>query len=330
LSFIIKSKFYNFVLSHIKFWERLISPLTFFAGVYVKILLSIPPEKLLYTYNYFIRKGWLPLPFHYFQPIFKVSNLPKNYEEIESPLIGIDLDASSQLALLKNFNYNAELETIPLNKPKDYEPYYRNQNFRSGDAEILYSMIRYYKPKRIIEIGSGYSTMFMLRAIKQNEKYSGSGTELICIEPFERPWLEKLEINIIRKPVEQLDLTLFKNLSEKDFLFIDSSHVIRTHGDVVFEYLNIIPSLQKGVIVHCHDIFLPKDYPLKYISEYKYFWNEQYLLQALLSNSSKYKTLLALKYLSIHYRSCLEKCCPIFKNENEKEGPASFWFQVVG
>lgn len=281
------------------------------------------------SYNYFIRRNWLPLPFHYFQPIIKQDMLPQNYEQAEESLIGIDLDIGNQLALLSKFNYNTELEAIPLDKRQEYEPYYRNKNFRVGDAEILYSMIRYYKPKKIIEIGSGYSTMFMLSAIEQNKEESAIGTQLICIEPFERQWLQELEVTVIKERVERLDLNLFKQLSENDILFIDSSHVIRTKGDVVFEYLNIIPSLQKGVIVHSHDIFFPRDYPIKYIVEYKYFWNEQYILQAMLANSFRYKPLLALKFLSIHYRSYLDKSCPIFKKENEKEGPSSFWFQVV-
>ena len=255
--------------------------------------------------------------------------LPENYDQIENPLIGIDLEIDNQLLLLSKFSYNKELEDIPIEKKQPYEPYYRNHHFRSGDAEILYSMIRYYKPKKIIEIGSGDSTLFMLSAIKQNHKEAGSVTELICIEPFERPWLDELGVTVIRKPVESLDLDFFKQLSVNDILFIDSSHVTRTQGDVVFEYLSIIPSLQKGVIVHCHDIYLPRDYPLKYILEYKYFWNEQYLFQAMIANSAKYKPLLALKFLSCHYTQYFKKCCPIFTRENEKEGPASFWFQVA-
>ncbi len=140
----------------------------------------------------------------------------------------------------------------------------------------------------------------------------------------------KLGITIIREKVERLDLSLFKELSQNDILFIDSSHVIRTQGDVVFEYLNIIPSLAKGVIVHCHDIFLPREYPLFWIDGWKRFWNEQYLLQALLAYSTRYKPLLSLNFLAHNYRSDLEKCCPIFQRKKEKaKEPFSFWFQIM-
>jgi predicted O-methyltransferase YrrM len=323
LFFIIRPRQYTFI-------EILCLPITMFVTLYMKTFTRIFPAYLKFSYDLFARCDWLPVPFHYFQPIVRADMLPQNYEQTENALFGIDLNIKNQLDLLSKFDYNRELEAIALNEEEDhYKPYYRNKNFRSGDAEILYSMIRYYKPKRIIEIGSGFSTTFMLKAIEQNRKESSNKTELVCIEPFEQSWLEQLGINVIRKPVERLELSFFEQLSENDILFIDSSHVIRTRGDVVLEYLNIIPSLQKGVIVHCHDIFLPMDYPLKYIVEYRYFWNEQYILQALLSNSKRYKILLSLKFLAIHYKSEIEKCCPILKKENEKEGPASFWFQVV-
>jgi hypothetical protein len=268
--------------------------------------------------------------FHYYQPIIKLDMLPENYINIENELIGVDLDITSQLNLLGQFDYNEELKRIPLKKTEEYRPYYDNITFQSGDAEILYNMIRYYKPKKIIEIGSGESTKFARLAIEQNRRDTQNETEHICIEPFEQPWLEKLGITIIRQRVERLDLSLFRELSQNDILFIDSSHVIRTQGDVVFEYLNIIPSLAKGVIIHCHEIFFPREYPLIWIDGWKRFWNEQYLLQALLAHSSRYKPLLSLNFLAHHYRSDLEKCCPIFQGKKEKaREPFSFWFQVI-
>lgn len=307
----------------------MIFPITFFVGLYLRLFSMTGPEEIQLSYKWFTKCNWLPVWYHYYQPIIKENMLPKNYQQIEYPLIGIDLVVQSQLALLHKFHYNSELEAISLNETQDYQPYYRNRYFGIGDGEILYSIVRHYKPNRIIEIGSGYSTRFILRAAEKNKSESGASTEIICVEPFENKWLEELGVTVIRKRVEQIELSFFKKLSENDILFIDSSHVIRTHGDVVFEYLSIIPSLPKGVIVHAHDIFLPKGYPLSEITECKFFWNEQYLLQALLSYPSRYKTLLSLNYLSNHHRSDLEKCCPIFQRETEEHGPSSFWFQVM-
>jgi len=293
----------------------------------MKIFLKAPARLLPSSYKWLTNCGWLPISFHYFQPIIKRDMLPTTYEDLEDPLYGINLDENSQLQLLANFQYNSELEKISLMKKNVLEPYFNNPSFGPGDSEILYNMVRYFKPKRIIEIGSGESTKFVTLAINRNEKESGIKTEHICIEPYEQPWLEQFGIKIIRKRVEELELSIFTKLSNNDVLFIDSSHVIRTQGDVVYEYLKILPSLSKGVIIHSHDIFLPRDYPIEWIETRKWFWNEQYLLQALLSNSPRYKILLTLNYLYRKHKHNLANCCPILKNEGGN--PGSFWFKIA-
>jgi hypothetical protein len=321
----------KFILKNIEGLEILSLPATFLIGLYMKFFTRVPPIYLPRSYKWFTKCNWLPVRFHYYQPIIKLDMLPEDYVNIENQLIGIDLDIKSQLSLLGQFHYNEELEAIPLAKTEAYGPYYDNIYFQSGDAEILYSVIRHYKPKKIIEIGSGESTKFMCLAIAQNKRETQNETELICIEPFEQlSWLEKLGVTVIRQRVERLDLSLFRELSQNDILFIDSSHVIRAQGDVVFEYLNIIPSLAKGVIVHCHEIFLPREYPLTWIDGWKRFWNEQYLLQALLAHTTRYKPLLSLNFLAHHFRQDLEKCCPVFRRKKEKaREPFSFWFKVM-
>jgi hypothetical protein len=255
--------------------------------------------------------------------------LPQNYIRIKNPLIGIDLNIRNQLDLLSKFHYNEELEGIPHDKTNESVPYYNSVTFPYTDAEILYNIIRYFKPTKIIEIGCGESTKFIQLAIEQNKQEAGNKTEHICIEPFEQLSLEKSSLTVIRERVEHLDLSIFSRLSKNDILFIDSSHVIRTGGDVLFEYLNIIPSLQKGVIVHSHDIFLPSEYPIEWIDSYKFFWNEQYLLQALLLHPSRYKILLSLNFLTHHYKLNVEECCPMTKRVKKVKESSSFWFQVV-
>ena len=340
------SKLVNFIRRNINILETFALPATFFIGIYMKFFTRVPPIYLIRSYKWFTNCNWLPVMFHYYQPIIKLDMLQQNYNSIENPLIGIDLNIRNQLDLLNKFHYNEELERIPYEKTNESGPYYNSLNFASyTDAEILYNMIRYFKPTKIIEIGGGESTKFIQLAIEQNKQETGNKTEHICIEPFEQISLEKSSLlTIIRERVEHLDLSIFSRLSKNDILFIDSSHVIRTGGDVVFEYLNIIPSLQKGVIVHCHDIFLPSEYPIKWIDERKVFWNEQYLLQALLSHSSRYKILISLNFLTRHYKLNIEECCPMTKRGVKAKEPglgnkflddarqadaSSFWFQVV-
>jgi len=309
----------------IEILEIIFYPITFLVSKYVQSILKRSPSNLRKTFNLFIRCGWLPINFHYYQPIIKIDMLPKNYDKIESSLSGINFDVNSQLNLLNKFHYGMELRNISKNKINDFEPFFNNKMFPAADSQILYNMIRHYKPKKIIEIGSGESTKFAKLAIDANEKETNVKTDHICIEPFENLWLEKLGVEVIRKNVETLDVSFFKKLSKNDFLFIDSSHVIRTQGDVVFEYLEIIPRLNNGVIVHCHDIFIPREYPIEWIEIHKRFWNEQYLLQAVLTNVERYKILLSINYLSNHHNDNLRKACPIL---NDSEG-ASFWFQIV-
>lgn len=185
-------------------------------------------------------------------------------------------------------------------------------------------MIRYFRPLKVIEAGSGYSTAFACKALAENQAETGKAASHICIEPYPKTGLSNLPVDIIAEPIETTDPDLFESLEGNDILFIDSSHIVRTNGDVVHEYLQILPSLQPGVFVHCHDIFLPREYPIEWIEKNRYFWNEQYLLQALLSDSNKFKPFLTLNHLFHHYRAEIEHCCPILKDERGPE-PRSFW-----
>lgn len=149
--------------------------------------------------------------------------------------------------------------------------------------------------------------------------------EHICIEPYEMEWLEEVDVKLERQLVEKVDKSLFSSLSKHDVLFIDSSHIIRPQGDVLFEYLEILPILRSGVIVHIHDIFTPKDYLSQWILNEVRFWNEQYLLEAFLSGNSNFRIIGALNFLTHHYPQQLCQCCPILKQQISSREPGSFW-----
>jgi predicted O-methyltransferase YrrM len=199
--------------------------------------------------------------------------------------------------------------------------------YESGDAEYLFSIIRKFKPKKIIEIGSGYSTLILLEALKKN-KLEDKQYEcvLTCIEPYEKPWLEKLEEDLLREKVEDIDLNFFNILSENDIFFIDSSHVIRPQGDVLFELLQILPSLNKGVLIHIHDIFSPKDYPESWIIKDHRLWNKQYLLEAFLTCNSSFEIIGSLNLLKHQYFKEISKKLPILRKQQHRE-PAAFWIR---
>ena len=184
-------------------------------------------------------------------------------------------------------------------------------------------MIRLFKPKKLIEIGSGNSTLMARNAINKNiSELMSYYCEHICVEPYEQYWLEEIGVKIIREKVEDVGIDIFKTLNENDILFIDSSHIIRPQGDVLFEYLEILPSLNKGVIIHIHDIFTPRDYLDEWFGEN--FWNEQYLLEAFLTFNRDFRIIGATNYLSHKYNKLFSSKCPIYKIQSGRE-PGSFY-----
>ena len=140
------------------------------------------------------------------------------------------------------------------------------------------------------------------------------------------PWLEKTGVQVIRKLAEDVDISFFSMLQQNDILFIDSSHIIRPQGDVLFEFLEILPTLHPGVIIHIHDIFSPKDYTKKHLVEEVLFWNEQYLLEAFLTCNNDFVIIGALNYLKTHFPDRLNSQLPILKN-NPHHVPGSFWIK---
>lgn len=232
-----------------------------------------------------------------------------DFWNVERPLPGVDLNMQGQLRFMKETlqTYVAECNfpVDPTSIPHEY--YVRNNAFGYISAAVLHCFIRHFKPKLIIEVGAGNSTYVSTRAALMNGQ-EGHDTQLIAIEPYPRstlvqgfPGLTRL----IQSKVEDVDPGLFYQLGDGDILFIDSSHVVRTGGDVNRLYLEILPALQKGVLVHIHDIFLPFEYPRHRIIDKQTFWTEQYLLQTFLAFNQAFQVLWAGSYLYKRYTDML-------------------------
>lgn len=302
-------------------------PIVFVASLVMKLVRRFGIERLPRTRWLFRTVGIFPIRNHYYEPLFDTSVLTRPLEE-DRVLPGLDLNISQQLDLLTKFSYGNELLKFPMENQSESSFYYDNHVFGPADAEFLYSMIRYARPKRIIEIGSGQSTLMARHAIAANRaEESAYSCRHICIEPYEAGWLNELDVELIRTPVEQIDLDVFRELEEGDILFIDSSHMIRPQGDVLFEYLQILPILQSGVFVHIHDIRTPKDYQPGWLSREVRFWNEQYLVEAFLSFNHEYKIVGALNFLKHHYPQELSNSCPVFGERIDHWEPGSLWIQ---
>jgi len=308
--------------------DLLFSPLTLLSALWLKFvrrrIVTLWTDDSLVSKQIFIKVGVFPIIDHYFEPSFNYKKLKHSLRD-DREISGINFNVLEQLALLKQFNYNDEIKEIAKLPDSQLNFSFNKGPFRSGDAEFLYNIIRLLKPKKIFEIGSGHSTLMAQHALVKNLAESPDNiAEHVCIEPFEAPWLEKLPVKVIRSLVEDMDVGFFKQLNAGDILFIDSSHIITPQGDVLFEYLQILPILATGVIVHIHDIFTPKNYLSEWLEKGTRFWNEQYLLEAFLTMNDRYKIIGALNYLKHnHYNELAEKS-PMLTTDRE---PGSFWIQ---
>ena len=273
------------------------------------------------------RAGFQVRSSHYYEPTYAESHLPAE-TDIERSLPGLDLNESGQLDLLAHFTFADELAAIPLDKAGDETFGYRNDMYSFGDAETYYSMIRLKKPRRIIEIGSGNSTLMARLAIDANRRDDPPyECEQVCIEPYEMSWLEGTGVTVIRERVETIDIAVFAALQAGDFLFIDSSHVIRPWGDVLREFQEIVPGLNPGVLVHVHDIFTPRDYPERWLRHERRLWNEQYLLESFLAFNPRCEVVCATNWLKHHHWTALSRACPMMAAHPDHE-PGAFWFAM--
>jgi predicted O-methyltransferase YrrM len=287
----------------------------------------------------FYRHGFHFLRRNYDAPIPDDSDNLEQFWKSSSDLRGIDTNDSVALDLLRNVYppYLREFRArFPIHKPTDERGFYLiNGRYMAVDAHVYYSLIRARKPRRIIEIGCGSSTILASAALETNAAESGEKARFTSIDPF--PWDVFRNgypglTELIARPVQSVSLSLFETLQENDILFIDSSHVVRSGNDVLFEYLEILPRLKPGVLVHIHDISLPKPYPKTYYDNQLY-WTEQYLLQAFLMFNSRFEVLWAGNYMLETYREEMSAAFPeiaIMRGQFPSSEPSAFWMRVSG
>jgi hypothetical protein len=269
-------------------------------------------------------------------PIPYLSELNDDLWSCRSELIGISLNEKKQLELLSSFvaTYRDEYEQFPLEKTANLQEYYVNNSaFGSVDGEILYCMIRRLKPHRLIEIGSGFSTCLIVQSILKNKEENDQyKCHFTTIDPFPSGVVREgfphfSSSQLICKKVEHVAVSEFSTLSENDILFIDTSHVLRTGGDVAYEYLEVLPRLNKGVVVQVHDIFLPAEYLKAWLFDSNRFFNEQYLLQAFLAFNNSFEVLWAGSYMHLNYPDALEKAFSSY--QRAERWPGSFWIRKI-
>lgn len=283
------------------------------------------------SFHVWQRLGFHVVPNHFYYPVPDTSRLSETLWRGAGSLPGVDLHEDSQQELLgRVLTYREEYEDIPRGLTDDPRKFHLdNGMFTSVDAEILYAFIRMFRPRKMLEVGGGFSTLLSAQALQMNQNENpNEELSLVTVDPYADaakhaglPDLARLTV----RPVQELELSFFEALQENDMLFIDSSHVLKLGSDVQYLFNEVIPRVKKGVLIHFHDIFLPAEYPRAWIKKELRFYNEQYLLQAFLSFNSAFRVIWAGSYMHLSHPRTLEAAFSSY--DASHTWPGSLWIQ---
>ena len=229
---------------------------------------------------------------------------------------GIDLNKESQLELLNKFR--SYYKNLPFSERKSLNRcyYYDNEYYGFTDGLILYSMIRHFKPRSIIEVGSGFSSGLM---VDVNNLFFKNEILLTFIDPDPKRLFSTIakaelkNLKIIDTEIQNIDLDIFRMLKSNDILFIDSSHVVKTGHDVNYIIFQFLPVLNPGVLIHFHDVLYPFEYPKKWVFGGRN-WNEVYFLRSFLMFNKNFEIIFFSDYLHKYYNGCFTDM-PLTKND---------------
>ncbi len=242
-------------------------------------------------------------------------------------LPGMNLNEAAQLALMDQFAAFYNEVNFPEHKQKDWRYFYQNPAFSYADGLVLYSMLRWAKPNKIIEVGSGYSSCVTLDT---NQRFFDGQIECVFMEPYPDLLLNLIEPDDLKKVellplgLQEVDLTYFESLEPGDICFIDSTHVGKVGSDVNYIFFQILPALKKGVIIHFHDIFYPFEYPKEWIFEGR-AWNENYYLRVFLEFNQAFEILYFNDYLRQFHAGLISAKMPLCL----KNSGGSIWLKKV-
>lgn len=253
----------------------------------------------------------------------------RNIDRNPDSITGIDLREGKQWELLQAFKtYYDEMPHHQQNKTNKSEFRYiwDNPSYSPSDAIATFGMMRHFRPKKIIEVGCGNSSCLMLDT---NDRFFDGKIDFTLVEPYPEflssvLWPNDPEaITIIPEKAQDVPVSVFESLEENDILFIDSSHVSKAGSDVNYLYLDVLPRIKPGVLIHIHDIFYPFEYPQDWLEQGR-FWNEQYLLRALLTNNPAFEVLLFTTQAVTNHNRWIAENMPRF---NEIGG--SIWLRRI-
>jgi predicted O-methyltransferase YrrM len=271
----------------------------------------------------------------YYSALNDIPFLTENWDlwHERPPPPGIRWDLDAQIDEVRHVSrYLAELANIPFDPPQGPPRYHWDNNFwRGSDALVHYGLLRHAKPRHVVEIGAGWSSLLMADALERNRAEGSAPTIVDQIEPYPRRELLSAlpsDWTLHKTILQRVDLRVFDSLEAGDVCFFDGSHVARAGSDVVWFFFDVLPRLKPGVLVHVHDIFWPTDYPDEWIFERGQTWNEQYVLQAFLMYNSDFAPMICNNMLFRHRR---EELANLFSGVPETHhSGASVWFRRTG
>jgi len=267
------------------------------------------------------RRNYTLLERHYYSPVPDLERLSPDVFDRVTGLAGVELDTGAQMSW-------AERELREFVEEFEPPPGFRWDNYfyETGDAEIAYSMIRRLRPRRIVELGCGFSTLVLAAACARN-RADGAPAIFKNFDPYraqsvgdDLPGLDERH----DLPAQEVPMAEFLALGEGDVLFVDTSHTVKLGGDVNFIVLDVLPRLAPGVWVHFHDIWLPHEYHRVLVEEMGFYWAEQYLLQAYLSGNSATQVMFATHAVARAEPERLQALIPRYTGENY---PTGFWLR---
>lgn len=255
------------------------------------------------------RAGWQVLPRRFYSPVPDLDELPADVFQRSTALGGVALDVDRQAEF-------AEGVLGPLmagfgSGPGGWTP--RNGFYDTGDAEIAYAVLSHLRPRRVVELGSGWSSLVIDHAL-------GDEAEHLVFDPNPSPLAPAARA----LPAQEVPLAAIDALGANDVLFVDTSHTVKLGGDVNHVVLELLPRLARGVWVHFHDIWLPGEYHETLVRDMEMYWAEQYLLQAFLAFNSDFELMFATRAVAEARPELLPRLIP---GLDATLWPSSFWIR---
>lgn len=259
---------------------------------------------------------WEP-PGHFYSPIPSIDEIKRSegkvFNTTARELGGIDLNEGAQLALFGDLRKYYSEQPFKEHKQAGLRYYFENPAFTYFDAVIFHCMLRYARPGRVIEVGSGYSSCVLLDT---NELFFGNSISCTFIEPYPQLLMSLIKkedqgrITVMSRNLQDVDPGVFSELSAGDILFVDSSHVSKTNSDVNYVFFEILPRVRSGVYIHFHDIFYPFEYPKEWVYQGR-AWNEAYTLRAFLEYNDTFKIQIFNSFLERFHKDRIARDMPL-------------------